>query len=276
MADEYESTDVDTAEGTEATEQDAEPQGQAAEAAEESSETPEAGSEASRGPSRASERIRGLVSKLNEANSRLKEYESLVSAPPATTAGPTPNQFSALEPDADGEVLYHGQYVTVEYANHMQEIEQRLDATAQSARKYDEDQHRAQVEKAQAALYRDVEASVISMRESNLPQLPKDITSDVDEILLRDVDNFITRAINEGKQLSPELIVEASKTALARARRVFGAMGEAQIKDNQQYAETHKVRPGGLPGVKPPKTMHDMTQRELEDAAMRAFRNATA
>jgi hypothetical protein len=125
----------------------------------------------------------------------------------------------------------------------------------------------AQLEQAQAALFDAAQTAVVEMREQALPNLPKEHTADVDEIILGTTDKFLTAALESGQKLSADLVAECAKKALDKARTLFGVFGAKQADGNSRYASEHPVKPDGQPGThKPaePKTRGERLREQEE------------
>lgn len=188
--------------------------------------------------------------------------------------------IKGAEFDEDGKVLYQGVPVTPEFAIRQFEMEKELGDLKGWIRQQmelgREAEHEARKQVVQEQLYEAVVSDIREKRAAAFPNLDERQADRVDRQILVLADDYVTRAINEGEEYSAELIDSATSMALRDLKETFGIFGARQLEDNQQYAEKNKIKPTGMPGVKPPKSVDKMTKAERETFADRAAKAAEA
>lgn len=181
--------------------------------------------------------------------------------------------LEGLQTDENGNVLFHGAYVSPESVVEQYERGQALNEQGRVGDVVDAES-RARTESAQKELFNAVESAIVEMRESSFPGLGKEHAGLVDEYILTQADQILTRALLSGQQLSSELIERTGQESLEKAKKLFGIFGERQIKDNQEYAGTYRVKPDGRPGTRVPIDEGRLTKGERNRLAQERTRLA--
>jgi hypothetical protein len=229
--------------------------------------------------SRASERIQRLIEERNEWKAKYDEAAQR-QAQPAQETQPdkTPNEHPALKGKwvQDGQVLDTdtGDWKPVQQVIREYETEdkvtrlERMILEDREARKQVEQQAREQA--ALSQLGDAVLGRISEVREASLGDLPggKEAAQAFDNLIGKAIRDDIYDAYQTGK-FTPELADSLIKQAVSEVRKLTGAVGVKQYVDNQEYANTHKAKPGGATGTKPAKAWHQMTSKE-QDAAIAA------
>jgi hypothetical protein len=201
--------------------------------------------------------------------------------------------LKGLKPgEEDGTVIFRGAEVPAEFViglheereamqseiNGLKGMQTQIDALKglidgdQTARS------QAQLEQAQGALFEAAQTAVVEMREQALPNLPKELTARVDKNILRDTDEYLTAALESGKELSADLVAECARQALSDAKTLFGIFGAKQVDGNSRYASEHPVKPDGQPGTHKPAEpqTHAEKLRDREERSRMAESKAEA
>jgi hypothetical protein len=203
--------------------------------------------------------------------------ETAVESPSDADGGKSEHPaLAGLEKDESGNVLYHGSYVSPEFAIEHFEQAKRLEEMEGALKVRDEAERESRVEAAQKELFGVVQAAIVEMREESLPGLGKEHAALADEYILSQADFVLTRALASGEELTPELIERSGRDALAKAKQLFGIFGERQIADNREYAETYRVKPDGRPGTRAPINESRLTKAERIRLAQERTRLAMA
>jgi len=181
-----------------------------------------------------------------------------------------------LERDADGNVRYHGAWVSPDLYQHLHDRDQRLERLERDSQERARAGREAEAVQALGNLMEVVEGMVTDARKGVLPDLEDADAKLLDGILLDRTDRLLTQRLSDGEELSEELVEGCAKEGFAAARRLFAHFGAAQVRDNQQYAETHKVKSDGTPATQAPKSLDEMTPAERRAAVRKAEQAAEA
>lgn len=165
--------------------------------------------------------------------------------------------LKGLEMNEEGDVLFQGEFVSPEFVISQYENDQTNDGSA------GEDAYlEAQIEALGDDLFSTVGSTISELREESFPGLDKEHSALLDEYMLSQADVLLTRAFVEGNELSPDLVDQVGREALSKARQLFSVFGELQVKDNQEYAQTYRVKPDGRPGTRAPIDESKLTKTE--------------
>ncbi len=226
--------------------------------------------------SRAQERITKLI---EERNALRAELEAARQAEEPT--GKTGKQAPAMKladdnqahpalmgqvPDEDGQVLVNGRWVDAQDLIERYELKQALDevrslvTTDQKARQQAEldareNMHRQEL--ANAVLDR-----VAEVRAAQYSDLKDDHADAVDGLVTRMIEGPIAKAFHDGT-FTPEIGEKIIKQAFDDVKKFGGIFAASQLASNEQYASQHRVQPG-TPGTKAAKSIHEMTQKEID------------
>ena len=239
--------------------------------------------------SRARERIRELTARVKtlEAAARGEADEDEEETPktrqtrqprepePETEPAPHP-ALKGLETNEYGEVNWHGTFVAPETAVALAEQGEQIALLADKLEAAEEAGKQAEIDSRLGELFEAVEVSIRETRETALPNLKGDLAGQADDYMLTLVDRDLTAAINHGEDLTDERIAKATEEALAKARSLFGAFGDAQIKDNANYQDKNRVKPDGTPGTPAPLDFEKMSRRDRDRVVREIARKAEA
>jgi len=239
--------------------------------------------------------IRSLQAKV--AQSEAVEPKPAPAAGPATAkpARDTQERFATqagadeehpalrgLQRDDDGLVLYHGAYVSPEFVIEQYQTAERIAALEQDRQFRSEADFHSRVADAFDDLLAKAQEYVAEIRGVHFPNLPAPQAKTLDEEILDAAQTAVLRELSqhpEGQRLehlTDDLVYGAVDGAITRFRTLFGIIGEQQFRDNSEYADKHRVRPDGTPGVTASKPLSQMTRAERRRYAGEAQRAAEA
>jgi hypothetical protein len=183
-----------------------------------------------------------------------------------------------LQPDGDGEVNYGGRWQNADDLYERLELTERLSGLERSISERDEAAARARADAEVVAAWQEVHQAIEADVKSLIIQQAPHIKDDAEAIgeIARMADAELLRLVHEGAAPSDEIVAQAASTAYNRAVKFWSQPWQKQLVTNEEYKETHRVKTGGQAGTEAPKTQHNMSKKELEAAAVRAYKRASS
>jgi hypothetical protein len=221
---------------------------------------------------RLTDTVKGLQTKKADLEAELEKARVAPRAQPVPKPEvPGHPALAGLAQDGDGNVLYHGSYVSQEFviaqyaqAQRMGELEAWKEGIEATRRANELAEHDARIVAAIGATFDDVESRIVTLRAQQFPSYQAEDAAALDEVLLTAADRFVTAAGERGEPLTEELLRDGVSHAFAHVRHLFGLVATQQLKDNQEYRDKNRVKPGGPAAVPVPKDESQLSRAERQ------------
>lgn len=229
----------------------------------------------------------GVLKNLQAENAKLKSDLDGKSQPVAKTdQGYDPKDpfthpaLKGLQPNDDGTVNFNGTDMTPEVAVMIAEArsdaQTALKSIADGAKGQEEAKYNADLTSARQDIITSTATALSDLFAESHPTLKGDALSEANtDYLERCEKELISLGVKNPEDITPELLGKAADQAKTKLRRLGAIFAEAQITDNQQHAETHKLQPGAkTAGTEAP--VDESTLSRGERAKLSAQRSAEA
>lgn len=198
---------------------------------------------------------------------KLKAQQTDSKTAKSDTKQPTKNDdvhpaLKGLELDTDGTALVDGQWVPQALLIQQHELREELAEIKQRFADADAQAEQARIESARQELFETIVEAATDACKNAFPNIPSDKEALVNKVVLTFTDSALSKALNDGAELTDELIVDSITDALREAKSVLGLFGARQLASNADYARKHRVKPDGTPGTPTPKDPDKMTKAE--------------
>jgi hypothetical protein len=209
-------------------------------------------------------RVTKALKNLQEENARLKESQTTrepePKPEPKTQTRGSEDDHPALRGiylDENDQALIDGEYMTRRQIIREYERDASIaDLKAWRDGRVTADEQAKQeviVSNLRQELQESISSNVIELSAKMFPDVPADQSELLNEQLFSTLDTILAKKTADGVELSPEMLTDSIAETFTKFRALFGVVGSAQLKDNEQFNTNHPVKPGGTPGQELPK-----------------------
>jgi hypothetical protein len=174
-----------------------------------------------------------------------------------------------LTVDDDGNVVLDGEILPPKFARKFLAQDKDLAELKAFAEEMRGERQNAVIAQHTQAFEKSVDAALEGVRKAAFPWLPDEKIGKVDRVLKQSTDDILAAdpEFREALEANDDVKVtvalkRAAKQAIAEFTDLFGIPAKMQKADNEEFADKHRVKPGGTEGVKAPNDPDQMTPTE--------------